>query len=85
MGTLAILALPGGALCLGAFTPYASTISCLIEVALLVRSGAQPEFPVIISVMITAALGVLGPGAYSLDAHIFGWRIISFPTPGKKL
>jgi hypothetical protein len=80
MGTLAVVALAGTALCLGFFTPYASTVSCLIELAILVRSGTQAEFSIIISVVITAALGVLGPGAYSLDARIFGRKIISFST-----
>jgi hypothetical protein len=75
-----ILVLLGGALCLGVLTPYASTVSCLIELALIVRSGAQPELPIIIFIMNTAALGMLGPGAYSLDSRIFGRRIISFPV-----
>jgi hypothetical protein len=79
-GTLVILALPVGALCLGILTPYTSTVSCLIELAIIVRSGTQPEFPIIIFIVITAALGVLGPGAYSLDARIFGRKIIKFPT-----
>jgi hypothetical protein len=79
-GTFVILALPAGALCLGILTPYTSTVSCLIELAIIVRSVTQPEFPIIISIVITAALGVLGPGAYSLDARMFGRKIIRFPT-----
>jgi hypothetical protein len=78
--TFVILALPGSALCLGVLTPYASTVSCLIELATIVGSGTRLEFPVIISIVITAALGVLGPGAYSLDARMFGRKIIRFPT-----
>ena len=78
--TAVILALPAGGLCLGFLTPYTSTVSCLIELAIIVRSGTQPEFPIIISIVITAALGVLGPGAYSLDARMFGRKIIRFPT-----
>jgi hypothetical protein len=78
--TLLVIAMPAGALCLGVLTPYTSTISCVIELAIIVRSGTQPEFPIIFSIVITAALGVLGPGAYSLDARIFGRKIIKFPT-----
>jgi hypothetical protein len=84
-GTFVILALPVGALCLGVLTPYTSTVSCLIELAIIVRSGTQPEFPIIISIVITAALGVLGPGAYSLDARIFGRKIIRFPTHDREI
>jgi hypothetical protein len=77
--TFLALVLPGGALCLGVLTPYTSTVSCLIELAILVRSGVRSEFPIIISIVNTAALGMLGPGAYSLDARVFGRKIISFP------
>ncbi len=77
--TLVICGLLSVALCLGILTPYAATLSCLVELGLLIRSGTQPGLPVVISIMNTAALGLLGPGAYSLDSRIFGRRIISFP------
>jgi hypothetical protein len=77
--TRVALVLPIGALFLGVLTPYASTIGCLIEFALIIRSGAQQEFALIIAIVNTAVVGILGPGAYSLDAWIFGRKIISFP------
>jgi hypothetical protein len=75
-----LLVLPASALCLGFVTPYASGICCLIELSAVIRSGSQWAFPVIISIAHTAALGMLGPGAYSLDARIFGRRVVRFPT-----
>jgi hypothetical protein len=78
-----LLVLPASALCLGFVTPYASGISCLIELATLVRPGTQPVFLIIISILNTAALGMLGPGAYSLDARIFGRRVVRFSDHNK--
>ena len=81
--TLLALAVPADALCLGFVTPYALAISCLIELAAIVRPGTQPVFLIIISILNTAALGMLGPGAYSLDARIFGRRVVRFSDHNK--
>lgn len=78
--TLLVLALPACALCLGFITPYASGLTCLIELAAVIGAGDQSAFLMIISILNTAAVGMLGPGAYSLDAWIFGRKIINFPT-----
>jgi hypothetical protein len=74
--TLVSVALPASALSLGFITPYASGISCLLQFIPVIRFGDQPAFPIIISIVNTAALGILGPGAYSLDALIFGRRLV---------
>ncbi|WP_263357235.1 hypothetical protein [Acidicapsa ligni] len=81
--TFIVLVLPVSALCLGIRTPYASIVSCLIELALIVMAGTRPELLIVLSIASTAVLGILGPGAYSLDSHIFGRRIIRFPVQGK--
>jgi hypothetical protein len=73
-----LLVLPASALCLGFITPYASGICCLIELSAAIRVGSQSAFPVIISIAHTAALAMLGPGAYSLDALMFGRRVVRF-------
>jgi hypothetical protein len=77
------LVLPAGALCLGLLTPYTTAISCLIEFAVILRFAGHPLFPILISIVNTAALGMLGPGAYSLDARIFGRRVVRFSTSNK--
>ena len=71
-------ALPASALCLGLLTPYAAVIGCLVELAAVIWFRDQPAVPVIMSIVNTAGLAVLGPGAYSLDARFFGRRIINF-------
>jgi hypothetical protein len=78
--TLLALGLPAAALCLGFLTPYTSGIGCLIEFSVIIRSGSHAAFPILISTANTAALGILGPGAYSLDASIFGRRVVRFST-----
>jgi hypothetical protein len=78
--SLAFLALPAGALCLGFATPYASGIGCAVELAALIRTADPAVFPTIVSIVNTAALGMLGPGAYSLDARFFGRRVLRFST-----
>jgi hypothetical protein len=81
--TVFVPALPASALCLGFITPYASGMGCLMELATLIRFEDQPAFPIIISILNSAALGMLGPGAYSLDARIFGRRIVNFSVHHK--
>jgi hypothetical protein len=58
-------------------------MTCLIELAAVIRLEDQPGAPIIFSIVNTAALAVLGPGAYSLDARIFGRRIVSLPKHHK--
>jgi hypothetical protein len=75
--------LPGVALFFGFLTPYASAVTCLIELTSTVGSGAQLEFLIVVSVANTVALGILGPGAYSFDSRIFGRRIIRISNRDK--
>ena len=71
------------ALCLiaGFLTPYSAILCCIVQMAELVIGGAN-EFHVAISILDAAILAVLGPGAYSIDARIFGRRILdAIPNP----
>jgi hypothetical protein len=55
------VALPAVTLCLGVVTPYASTITCLIELVAALRYGGQYVLNLITSGINTADLGMLGP------------------------
>jgi len=82
-GSFTLLIFSASALCLGFVTPYVSAISCLMQLAAVGRPGNQLAVSIIISVANTAALGMLGPGAYSLDAKIFGRRVVRFSSHDK--
>jgi hypothetical protein len=78
-GTVTTLAL---CLFLGILTPYCATLSCLIEMALLTITRGTNGFELGMSASTAAVVAVLGPGAYSLDARIFGRKLITIP-PGR--
>ena len=71
------------ALCLiaGFLTPYSAILCCIAQLTELAIGGAN-EFHLAISILNAAILAVLGPGAYSIDARIFGRRILDVtPNP----
>jgi hypothetical protein len=72
------------ALCLflGFLTPYCATVSCLLELILLATTDASNRLQLGLSALTAAATVVLGPGAYSIDARLFGRRLIKIP-PGR--
>jgi hypothetical protein len=49
---------------------------CLVEVAMLLDGKNLVSTPLFSSILIAASLGLLGPGAYSLDARMFGRRLV---------
>jgi hypothetical protein len=76
MWELAGLSLLVASLCLGAFTPVASVLSCSIEIVALSDLREWGVTHLIVSILITASLAMLGPGAYSVDARMFGRRLV---------
>ena len=68
----------------GISCPYCAALSCLIELILLVTTAVPSGFQLAMSALTAAAAAVLGPGAYSLDARLFGRKLIKIP-PGRNL
>jgi hypothetical protein len=68
------LAVLAGFLVLGAFTPLLCALGCCLEIAALCSMRGVNAFYMLFSIVDTAALGLLGPGGYSLDARMFGRR-----------
>jgi hypothetical protein len=79
-GVLNMLATGTGVLLLaGLWTPFAGGLAAVLE---LWRAFSQPHDPLthILLVTLGAALGLLGPGAWSVDARLFGWKRIDIPN-----
>lgn len=69
----------GGALTLaGLWTPIAAGAVALLELWNAIRSGDAAAAHLLAAV-IAGSLTVLGPGAWSVDARLFGRRRISMP------
>jgi hypothetical protein len=67
---------------LGAFTPILCTLCCCIEIGAIFSLRGVDAMHMVFSIVDTAALGLLGPGGYSLDARMFGRRRIVLSTDG---
>jgi uncharacterized membrane protein YphA (DoxX/SURF4 family) len=69
------LSLVALALCIGFATPLAAVLGCFIQLAVWFAIG-HSNARLGVSVLNSLALALLGPGAYSLDARLFGRREI---------
>jgi hypothetical protein len=69
-------------LLIGLFTPIVGTVVALIESCRLVTVPADRLVYLLVATF-GAALAMLGPGLWSVDARIFGWKRIE-PTPRKR-
>jgi hypothetical protein len=66
-------------LSLGFLTPYCAVANCLLAVVDFLVPAGPHGLPLAIFIIDSGVLAVLGPGAYSIDAHIFGRRILIVP------
>jgi hypothetical protein len=66
---------------LGLLTPVAAVLCVAIEVSTWLNSLGTLQAVHICAILDAFALTLLGPGAYSLDARLFGRRKIVFPPP----
>jgi len=70
------LALAAIALCFGFLTPVFSVLVCVLEVLGVVVAGKLDSPILFLLILNPIALALLGPGAYSLDARLFGRRVL---------
>jgi uncharacterized membrane protein YphA (DoxX/SURF4 family) len=63
-------------LCVGLFTPAACVISALLVGIRLPLVADQQTIHTVLTLVVTISLALLGPGAFSIDAKLFGRRIV---------
>jgi uncharacterized membrane protein YphA (DoxX/SURF4 family) len=65
---------------IGFVTPIACCVAVLLELFYLIQShGTTDTWHVVNTLLVTLSLGMLGPGAFSLDARLFGRRRVIVP------
>lgn len=76
-GSLAVL------LCAGLATPICAGLCTVVAAVVALRASGESALCPTLFALTSLALALLGPGAYSLDARIFGRRRIVFTSPDK--
>ena len=65
-------------------TPVVSVIACVFDLLSLLVPVTHTDMRfIVLSSLNAAAIALLGPGAYSLDARLFGRRVIVFRSDGR--
>ena len=73
---IAGVVLLAGAFLLGVFTPVTCCLSALLQSFVLLRAHEPNPLHFVFSFCVTAALFLVGPGAFSFDSRLFGRRLI---------
>ena len=69
-------------LLLGLWTPMAGTVAAVMEVGLILMGTCEPLISIMLATL-GVTLAMIGPGAWSLDARIFGRKHIETRLPSK--
>jgi putative oxidoreductase len=73
---LAVTCMAGGTFLLaGLWTPIAGTLVTVLEGWRAIANHGDPSTSILLGTL-AGALAVLGPGAWSLDARLYGWKRI---------
>ena len=78
--TAAILLVAGFLLMLGLWTPIVGTSVAVIEVWKILTQPGDRWLWLLLGTA-SVALAMLGPGRWSIDARLFGWKRVEAPPP----
>lgn len=70
---------PAILLAAGFLTPYGAGLCCFIQSYSLMKMGLGHNFPIVVTLVNSAAVALSGPGRYSIDAMIFGRHLVVIP------
>jgi putative oxidoreductase len=59
----------------GLWTPVVGTLTSLIEIWVIVSRAGDARIPIVLATL-SATLAMIGPGAWSIDARLFGRKHI---------
>jgi uncharacterized membrane protein YphA (DoxX/SURF4 family) len=65
----------------GLWTPVSGSLVAALELWNLISAKPADPLPNILMASIGAALALVGPGAWSVDARLFGWKRIDVGNP----
>ena len=85
-GTILLQALgmiAGILLLAGLWTPVTGSLTAALELWDWISTNPSDPLSTILLASIGAALALLGPGAWSVDARLFGWKRIDLGNPRK--
>jgi putative oxidoreductase len=63
-------------LLVGLWTPVVGTLIAVIELWIALANGGDPGTPIVLAIF-AATIAMIGPGAWSIDARLFGRKHIS--------
>ena len=70
-------------LIIGLWTPVVATVMVLLESWRIISRHGDPASDILLC-NLALAIALLGPGAWSVDARIFGWKRIEIDTQKNK-
>jgi putative oxidoreductase len=73
-----IAAVAGMLLLVGLWTPVVAAVIAGSELWIVISAGGDPSMPVVLATL-AATLAMTGPGAWSIDAHLFGRKHFEIP------
>jgi putative oxidoreductase len=77
------IATAGLLLIAGLWTPVGAAVMVLLELWRIISRHGDPASDILLCVL-ALAVALLGPGAWSVDARLFGWKRIEIDTRKNK-
>ena len=67
----------------GLWTPVVAVVMVLLELWRIISRHGDPANDILLCIL-AVAIALLGPGAWSVDARLFGWKRIEIDTQQNK-